>query len=90
VAKCIPCNPQEQRFITQDTQERVEEIETVAAGLGSISHRFTTPLDQWRADLIARRTTGKGDSIRPHLKVPDGPETGFEDIMLIFRKRTQG
>src|ERR1700680_18897 len=24
-------------------------------GMGSISHRFTTPMDQWRTDFIARR-----------------------------------
>src|SRR5712692_6111181 len=24
-------------------------------GMGSISHRFTTPMDRWRTDAIARR-----------------------------------
>src|SRR5712671_4917488 len=32
-------------------------------GMGSISHRFTAPMDQWRTDFIARRN-GREDERR--------------------------
>ncbi len=34
------------------TQERVDEIETMLHGMGSISHRFTMPTDNWRTNLM--------------------------------------
>src|SRR6266849_1395537 len=30
-------------------------------GMGSISHRSTTPMDQWRTDFIARRKAGEDE-----------------------------